>query len=91
MPAILDRLVSQLQAKGYPKAGAIAIATKSLQKAGDLKPGTQQATSKGASRGLMTPGDRAKDRAIKYSGGKHAPADYKYNSSTNRATLNKHG
>lgn len=85
MPKILERLVSQLQAKGQSKASAYAIATKTLQKAGDLKPGTQQATAKGASRGKMTPGARAKDRAAKKSGKK--TSDYKYSSKTNRATL----
>ena len=50
MPKILDRLVGQLQAKGMGKSQAFDIATKSLQKAGDLKPGTQKATAKGVSR-----------------------------------------
>lgn len=85
MPAILDRLVRQLKAKGYGKASAFAIATHSLQKAGDLKPGTTKATAKGTKRGAMTPGARAKDRAAKYSG--HKTSDYKYNSKTNRAKL----
>lgn len=85
MPAILERLVSQLEAKGYAKSSAFAIATKSLQKAGDLKPGSQKATSKGAQRGAMTPGARAKNRASKRS--KHKTKDYKYDSKTNRATL----
>jgi hypothetical protein len=85
MPKILDRLVKQLKAKGVPKNSAYAIATKSLQKAGDLVPGSQKATSKGAKRGNMTPAARAKDRARKLS--KHKSSDYKYNSKTNRATL----
>lgn len=87
MPAILERLVSQLEAKGYAKSSAFAIATHSLQKSGDLKKGTQQATTKGAKRGAMSPGERAKDRASKLS--KHKQKDYKYNSKTNRATLKK--
>ena len=41
MPAILDRLVKQLVAKGHRKSSAYAIATKSLQKAGNLKKGTR--------------------------------------------------
>lgn len=85
MPAILERLVSQLQAKGKSKSSAFAIATSVLQKRGELKKGTQQATAKGAKRGAMTPSARAKDRAAKYSK-KNKPKDYKYNSKTNRAT-----
>lgn len=88
MPRILDRLVGQLQAKGQSKAGAYAIATKTLQKAGDLKPGSAEATPKGAKRGAMTPAARAKDRASKYSG-KHKTGDYGYDAKSNRATLKK--
>lgn len=86
MPKILDRLVSQLKSKGYSKSSAFAIATKALQKAGDLKPGTRIATSKGLKRGAMSPSQRAKLRASKYSK-KHKPSDYKYNSKTNRTKL----
>jgi hypothetical protein len=84
MPAILDRLVKQLRAKGHDEKAAYAIATKSLQKSGNLKKGSSKATAKGKKRGKMTPGARAKDRAAKESGGK--PSDYKYNAKTNRAT-----
>lgn len=87
MPAILDRLISQLQAKGYSKSSASAIATRALQRSGNLKPGTQQATAKGAQRGSMSPGERAKDRASKYSKGKHKSSDYSYDASTNRSKL----
>ncbi len=73
MPAILERLVSQLQAKGKSKSSAFAIATSALQKSGNLKKGTQKA--------------RAKDRASKKSGRKKS--NYKYNSKSNRATLRK--
>jgi hypothetical protein len=83
MPKILDRLVGQLEAKGKPKSSAFAIATKALQKSGNLKPGTQEPTAKGTKRGEMTPGERAKDRQASYSGGK--PSDFKYSSKTNRA------
>lgn len=86
MPKILERLVGQLQAKGMPKANSYAVATSQLQKAGDLKKGSQQATPKGAKRGAMTPAARAKDRQAKVSGG-HKPADFKYDAKTNRATL----
>jgi hypothetical protein len=85
MPAILERLVSQLQAKGKTKSQAFAIATSALQKSGNLKKGTQEATPKGKKRGAMTPAQRSKDRASKLS--KHKPSDYKYNSKTNRSKL----
>ena len=84
MPALLDRLVGQLQRKGHSKGSAFAIATAGLQKSGNLKKGTNKATAKGKRRGAMTPGQRAKDRAAKTSGGK--PGDYSYNAKTNRAT-----
>lgn len=84
MPAILERLVSQLRAKGYNDRAAHAIAESSLQKSGNLdKHG--EATEKGKKRGAMTPSQRAKDRASKNS--KHSPLEYKYNPRTNRATL----
>jgi hypothetical protein len=84
-PKILTRLERQLAAKGKDPAAAAAIATKALQKAGDLKPGTQEATAKGKARGEMTPGARAKDRASKISG--HDTGEYNYDAKTNRATL----
>jgi len=85
LPKILERLVSQLKAKGYNESSAYAIATKSLQKSGNLKKGSNKATAKGARRGNMTPGERAKDRESKKTG--HKKSEYKYNSKTNRATL----
>lgn len=85
MPAILDRLVRQLHAKGYKGEAAMRIAVSSLQKSGNLKKGSTEATAKGKARGMMTPGERARDRASKRSG--HHPLDYIYNSHTNRATL----
>lgn len=85
MPAILERLVKQLQAKGKSKSSAFAIATSALQKSGNLKKGTQKATAKGTKRGSMTPAARAKNRASKLS--KHKSTAYKYSSKTNRATL----
>lgn len=45
-------------------------------------------TKKGEKRNSMTPEERAKDRASKYSG-KNKPKDYKYNKNTNRATLKR--
>lgn len=44
-------------------------------------------TAKGKKRNAMTPGERAKDRAAKYSGGK--PSQFKYNPKTNQATKKK--
>ena len=85
MPKILERLVSQLKAKGKSESAAYAIATSALQKSGNLKPGSTKATPKGKRRGAMTPGQRAKDRAAKKSGNKKS--DYNYNAKTNRATL----
>ena len=87
MPKILERLVSQLKAKGKSESSAYAIATKVLQRSGNLKPGTQKATSKGTRRGNMTAGERAKDRVSKKSG--KPTSSYKYSSKTNRATLKK--
>ena len=59
---IQRRLVNQLKAKGVSKKGRYAISTASLQKAGDLKKGTNKATKKGIKRGKMTPDQRAKTR-----------------------------
>lgn len=83
MPKLLERLVSQLQAKGMPKARAYATATSTLQKSGSLKPGSQELTAKGKKRQEMGAAGRAKDRAAKASGGK--PSEYTYNQLTNRA------
>ena len=87
MPKILERLKSQLVAKGMPKANAYAVATSQLQKHGVLKPGSQKLTPKGETRNAMTAGERAKDRAAHAS--KHSPAQFNYNAKTNRATLKK--
>lgn len=86
MPKILERLVGQLQAKGMPKAKAYAVATSQMQKAGNLKKGTQTLTAKGAKRQEMGAAGRAKDRAAKASGN-HKASEYAYNPRTNRATL----
>lgn len=76
-----------MRAKGKSKSSAFAIATSALQRSGNLKKGTQEATSKGKRRGAMTPGQRAKDRASKYSKGKHKSSEYNYNKKTNRSQL----
>ena len=62
MPAILDRLVSQLKAKGMLKKLPLPLR---LQKSGNLKKGTSKATPKGKRRGKMSPAQRAIDRASK--------------------------
>jgi hypothetical protein len=87
MPKILDRLVSQLEAKGKPKGTAFAIANSQLQKHGILKKGTQELTPKGQTRQALGNAGRAKDRASKR--GDHPPSDYNYSAKTNLATLKK--
>tara|TARA_R100001460_G_scaffold2262_4_gene7477 strand:+ start:375 stop:665 length:291 start_codon:yes stop_codon:yes gene_type:complete len=82
---ILKRLVEQLKAKGMSVGMANAVARKRLQQSGNLKKGKDEATAKGKKRSKMGAAGRAKSRAAKESGRK--PSDYKYNSSTNRATL----
>lgn len=84
MPKILERLVSQLKAKGHSESSAYAIATSTLQKSGSLKKGSQKLTPKGEKRQAMGAEGRAKDRAAKAGGGK--PSDYRYSKKTNRAT-----
>ena len=86
-PKILKRLVTQLMNDGYDKGAAFAIATKSLQKSGNLKKGTQKATPKGKAQGKKTPSRRAKERAAKKANRK--PQDYTYNKKTNTAKLKK--
>jgi hypothetical protein len=85
MPKILERLVSQLKAKGQPKSNAFAIATSQLQKHGVLKKGTQELTSHGAERQALGNAGRAKERASRDTS--HSPSDYKYSPKTNQATL----
>jgi len=78
--------VSQLEAKGHDKSSAYAIAYSALKRSGNLTK-SGKATEKGKRRGEMTAGERAKDRASKYSG--KPKSAYKYSSRTNRATLRK--
>ena len=68
MPAILDRAVESIMEENpkMSKSSAYAIATKQLQKSGDLKEGTQEATKRGHGRGEMSKATRAKTRARKY-------------------------
>jgi 3-oxoacyl-[acyl-carrier-protein] synthase III len=62
MPAILDKAVSRLKQRGVKTSSAYPIAVASLQKAGDLKPGTLAATAKGTKRGAMSAKQRAATR-----------------------------
>ena len=68
MPAILEDAVKSIMKENpdMKKGAAYAIATKSLQKAGDLKKGTGEANEKGKRRGEMSKATRAKTRAKKY-------------------------
>jgi len=86
-PDILDRLVQQLMDKGMQKDQAYATATRSLQKNGVLKKGTQKLTDKGETRNAMTPGERAKSREIKRSNKNRSFKDYTYSAKENTATL----
>jgi hypothetical protein len=86
MPAILERLVSQLVANGMDKDKAYAVATKKMKEAGNLDAKGKE-TSKGKKRGKMTPAERAKDRAARKSGGK--ASSYKYNFHNNTAVKGK--
>jgi len=79
-PKIKTRLVKQLKAKGKSTDAAFAIAQSVLKKSGNVD-SSGKATAKGKKRGDMTPSARAKDRAVKRSGGK--PSDYTYNSQKN--------
>lgn len=60
MPKILDKAVRQIK-KNSPGVNPYAAATATLQKAGELKPGTNKATPKGVARGQMTQAQRRKN------------------------------
>ena len=65
MPAILDKAVKQIKGKGHSTSSAYAIATASLQKAGELHSGTNKPTKLGVKRGKMSRKERhAKPLAI---------------------------
>lgn len=68
MPAILDDAVAAIRRENpdLSESSAYAIATKQLQRSGDLREGTQEATEKGRRRGEMSPATRARTRARKY-------------------------
>lgn len=79
---LVDRLTSQLAAKGVKDAKGEAISI--LKSRGHLDD-SGVLTKEGAKRQALGPDGRAKDRASKLSG-KPASA-YKYNPKTNQATL----
>lgn len=62
MPRILDEAVRKIRAKGASKSSAYAIATSALQRAGDLKRGSNVATAKGKRRGSMSEAERKRTR-----------------------------
>jgi hypothetical protein len=57
MPKILDKAVKAIK-KSSPTVNPYAVATATLQKAGELKKGTNQATAKGLKRGAMSKAQR---------------------------------
>ena len=59
MPKILHEAVNRIKAKGKVD-NPWAAATAALQKAGDLKPGSNKPTAKGVARGKMTRAQRHK-------------------------------
>jgi hypothetical protein len=99
MPKILDRLVSQLKAKGMSESKAFATATSVLQKMRIIKIWDTEIntnwtkktvswlTPTGQKRQSLGAAGRAKDRAAQKAGGKSS--EYKYNQLTNRARLKK--
>jgi len=60
MPGLLDETVRAIQAKGRPTStsSAYAIATAAMQKAGNMRKGSQQLTKQGKQRQAMTPAQR---------------------------------
>lgn len=57
MPKILEDAVKAIK-KSSPGVNPWAVATSTLQKAGELKKGTNKATAKGVKRGEMTRAER---------------------------------
>lgn len=62
MPKIWEDAVKQIR-KSSPGVNPYAVATATLQKAGELKKGTRTATAKGIARGKMTRAQRHKNPA----------------------------
>jgi hypothetical protein len=59
MPKILDESVKKIKQQS-PGVNPYAVATAALQKAGDLKKGTNKPTKRGVARGQMTEAQRRK-------------------------------
>jgi hypothetical protein len=59
MPKILEKAVKAIK-KSSPGVNPWAVATSTLQKAGELKKGTNKPTAKGVERGEMTRAERHK-------------------------------
>jgi hypothetical protein len=74
---LIDRLAAQV--------GNRDAAIKILQERGHLKADGKTFTTEGARRNQMTAEERALDRVSKKTG--REPQDFRYNRSTNRATL----
>ena len=83
MESLLDRLTEQLKNQGYeyPRSSAISF----LRNQGSMEQDSLELTDQGLKRQIMSPEERAIDRASKRSG--RDPEDYEYNPETNRATL----
>ena len=79
MPKLLQRLTRQLASRGVKGAKGMAAAL--LKKRGQMND-KGELTSEGKKRQALGNAGRAKDRAVKRSGGK--PSDYAYNPKTNR-------
>lgn len=60
MPRILDAAVKRIKAKGHSTSSAYAIATSTLQKAGELVKGHNKPTKLGTKRGQMSRAARHK-------------------------------
>ena len=83
MPAILDKAVKSIMRENpdMKESSAYAIATKQLQKSGDLKEGTVEATEKGKRRGEMSKATRAKKRSKRYKMERRAGRKFEQNTS----------
>lgn len=78
MSKLQTRLTRQLASRGVQNAKAVADSL--LEKRGHLKNG--KLTQEGKARQALGNEGRAKDRAVKRSGG--SPSDYSYDPKTNR-------
>ena len=80
------RLTRQLASQG--NKGAKDMARRILVKRGHVEP-DGDLTAEGKRRQDLGNDGRAKDRAAKYSGGKHKPSDFTYDPKTNGTRLKK--